>query len=65
MHWSLIDACRKSRISVVEQLISEGVNVNARDSCGYTPLLEASTEGNLSIVELLLSKGANVNDTRR
>jgi ankyrin repeat protein len=43
------------------QLVAAGVDVNATDVIGFTPLMYAAQNGNLEVVKLLLSKGANVN----
>jgi hypothetical protein len=48
-------------LAVVQFLIAEGADLNARDSRGYTPLHAAVGEGDLEIVKLLVSVGADVN----
>jgi ankyrin repeat protein len=35
----LCEACRRGDLKVCHQKISEGVNINARDSFDYTPLI--------------------------
>lgn len=45
----------------IRQLIAEGVNLNAYDALGHTPLHWAVISGDVSIVELLLKAGANPN----
>jgi ankyrin repeat protein len=45
-------------MDIVELLIAEGANVNARDGAGRTPLWYAKDEGNTEVVELLLKHGA-------
>ncbi|KAH8705609.1 ankyrin repeat and BTB/POZ domain protein [Talaromyces proteolyticus] len=54
----LCDACRKGDLKVCQEKISEGVNINARDSYDYTPLILASLCGHFEVVELLLESGA-------
>jgi ankyrin repeat protein len=43
---------------VVERLIKRGVNVNAHDDEGVTPLMLAAQEGRIDTVKLLLRNGA-------
>ena len=46
---------------VVEYLLAQGADVNAKTSTGITPLHEAAQNGNKEITELLLARKANVN----
>ena len=46
---------------VVEYLLAQGADVNAKTSTGITPLHEAAQNGNKEITELLLAHGANIN----
>ena len=46
---------------VAELLITEGVEVNAKNKAGFTPLHGAVKTGNKDITKLLITKGANVN----
>jgi ankyrin repeat protein len=45
-------------MEIVELLITEGANVNARDGAGRTPLSYAKEEGHTEIAEMLLKHGA-------
>ena len=45
----------------VKQHLVDGVDVNAKDEDGWTPLQDATTSGHKEIVELLITKGADVN----
>jgi ankyrin repeat protein len=46
---------------MVEYLLAQGANVNAKTSTGITPLHEAAQNGNKEITQLLLEHAANVN----
>jgi len=58
---SIWDAAEKGNIEAVKQHLAEGVDVNAKDGVGQTPLYEAAFKGHKEIVELLIAKGADVN----
>ena len=69
-------AAAKGHVPVVELLIKNGANVNAKDADGGTPLHSAAANGYAHlasdagvrgwkrIVELLLAKGADINALR-
>ena len=44
---------------LIEQYLSKGQNVNARDQQGWTPLMYAASKGHLEICHLLLQHGAD------
>ena len=46
---------------VVELLIAEGADVNAKTDAGFTPLCDAAQFGHKEIAELLIATGADVN----
>lgn len=46
---------------VVDYLLAQGADVNAKTSTGITPLHEAAQNGNKEVTELLLAHKANVN----
>lgn len=54
----LCEACRRGDLKVCQEMIMEGVNINAKDLYDYTPLILASLCGNYEIVQLLLEAGA-------
>ena len=49
---------------VVELLIAEGADVNAKTDAGFTPLCDAAQFGHKEIAELLIATGADVNAKR-
>jgi len=57
----LISAGANGDIDAVRILVSAGVNPNAEDQHGRTPLMWAAESGSTDIVKYLLSKGADVN----
>lgn len=54
----LCEATRKGDLKVCQEMISEGVNINAKDEYDYTPLILASLCGHFETVQLLLESGA-------
>ena len=48
-------------INKTKQFVSKGVNLNIKDSAGYTALHYAARNGNFAVVKFLLEKGACVN----
>ena len=54
----LCEACRRGDLKVCQEMITEGVNINARDPYDYTALILASLCGNYEVVQLLLESGA-------
>ena len=55
------DAIKQNDIEAVEVLLEEGVDVNAKDNYGATPLISAAFFGYTEIAELLLEAGADPN----
>ena len=55
-------AGRLVNLSAIEQLISSGADVNAKDAFGSTALMMASSNGQKAVVEMLISAGADVNE---
>jgi len=56
----MLDYSRDGELSKLQDCISDGSNVNAKDDKGLTPLMQASGMGHQSIVETLLQAGADV-----
>jgi hypothetical protein len=49
------------RADVVEYLLSQGANIEARDAVGRTPLMCAAMQGNDAVARVLIAHGANMN----
>ena len=58
---SLRHAVQYGKIEGVKKAIAAGVDVNAKDEDGGTPLLYATLSGHKEVAELLIAKGADVN----
>jgi ankyrin repeat protein len=58
---ALLNAAENGNIIAVKRLLAAGVNVNAKDILGETPLHRAAFEGHKEIVQLLIAKAADVN----
>lgn len=56
---ALFNAILKRRVPMVLSLLRAGVNVNAQNSEGTTPLMAAASARNLEIFRLLLAHGAD------
>ncbi|KAL8839658.1 MAG: hypothetical protein Q9170_001664 [Blastenia crenularia] len=54
----LCEACRRGDLKLCQEMITDGVNINARDRFDYTPLILASLCGHYEVVQLLLESGA-------
>ncbi len=57
----LIDAADNSNIKKLQEMLTQGVDINVTNNAGYTALHRASYHGYLKIVKYLLDAGANVN----
>jgi len=58
---ALIDAAEEGNIEAVKQHLAAGMDVNAKDEDGVTPLHEAALWGHNEVTELLIANGAEVN----
>ena len=56
---ALFNAILKMRVSMVESLLKNGIDINVRNSDGMTPLMAAASTGNMQIIRILLAKGAD------
>ncbi|MDB4668778.1 ankyrin repeat domain-containing protein [bacterium] len=57
----IIGAAKDGDVEAVKQAIADRVDVNAKDSGGWTPLLHAVRADHKEVAELLIAKGADVN----
>ena len=57
--WALHRACQEGNLSLVSILLDRGLNVNAKDKQGRTPLHIASEIGDKLLAELLFQRGAD------
>ena len=57
---SIQKAAEEENIETVKQHLADGVDVNARDDFGLTPLHEAAGRGHKEIVKLLIQEQADV-----
>ena len=57
----LIVASRYGRTSLVQWLVNNGSDIEAKDIDARTSLCRACSKGHAAIVSLLMDKGANVN----
>ena len=57
----LHQAAKAGDVEQIKLLISQGADVNQRDSNTWTSLHEAAHNGNIEAAELLISNGADVN----
>lgn len=61
LHLHLVRIGNPPDPAIVKRLIEAGVDVNAEDSNGWTPLHFAARTGSVEAVQLLLDAGASVN----
>lgn len=52
-------------VKKVEKLLSQGTNVDQRDSAGYTALHYAARNGHLDVCKVLLRNDADINSTTK
>ena len=52
-------------VDAVQRWLGSGVDVNARDRHGQTPLMVAAHRGHLEVVEVLIASGADLDVTAK
>jgi len=57
LHW----AAANGHLSVVEYLVNQKADINAKDKDRWTPLHSAAEKGHLSVVEYLVNQKADIN----
>ena len=58
---SIQQAAETGNIEAVKQHLAAGVDVNASNFAGWTPLHRAANKGHTEIIQLLIANGADVN----
>ena len=48
-------------VASMKRMLDAGLDPNAHDSAGYTPLIAASRAGNVAMIRLLINRGADPN----
>jgi ankyrin repeat protein len=59
----LLGAAGFNQIEVVRELLAEGIDVNIKNTYGYTALHEASINGHPEMVKFLIANGADITIT--
>lgn len=57
--------CAQGKISIVQEFLSRGVDLNATDAVGLCGLIEAADAKRLDVVKLLIDNGVTINQTSR
>ncbi|WP_133406345.1 ankyrin repeat domain-containing protein [Parashewanella tropica] len=56
----LFEVCKNGEIEKLNALIQHGINLNTRDSNGFSPLYYATMKCHLSTIEVLVNNGARI-----
>lgn len=57
LHWAAWSGLPRCSAKLIDD---GGLDINAKDNSGYTPLMLAALRGNVEVVRLLLQKGADI-----
>jgi len=57
LHW----AANNGHLSVVEYLVNQKADINAKNNVDWTPIHYAARDGHLSVVEYLVNQKADIN----
>ncbi len=61
MSASLVNIVKNNDLALAKKLITEGADVNQKDSRGNSLLIVSAADGHAEMVELLLESGADIN----
>jgi ankyrin repeat protein len=59
----LLSAVKNGEVKLLNKIIDQGCDLNAKGSYGITALIWAAEKGHYDITKILLENGARVNDT--
>lgn len=54
-------ACTNGDVNKVSEFLASGIDINAQDEAGFSPIHAAASYGHVALLEYLISQGANVN----
>ena len=54
-------ACTNGDVNKVSEFLANGIDINAQDEAGFSPIHAATSYGHVALLEYLISQGANVN----
>ncbi len=55
LHW----LCLEADVAIIERALKAGVELDAQDELGNTPLMEAATAGRTDVIPVLIAAGAS------
>ena len=57
----IVNIASHGDVAAMKKMLDAGLDPNARDTTGYTPLISAARAGNVAMIRLLTSRGADPN----